>query len=267
MVALSLVMGFTLVGWGQEPSGAESGEQGTATSPKSATTSKSTGADQGWVSLFDGRDLNGWYTFLQKHGKNRDPDRVIAIEDGSIHLYKHAREGSDVVMGYIATEKEYGDYHLRLQYRWGTKKFQPRYQLKRDAGLYYHITGPDAVWPTALQFQIEQTDVGDLLALYGFTVDTWIDPKTREDAQPTYLDPKQGGQSRVLGGRGIGYQKRLPGDFEVQDWNTIEVIARGDTTVHVLNGHVVNQGHNIRYRDPKTDGPTTRPITQGRIAL
>jgi hypothetical protein len=267
MLALSLVMSFTLVGWGQEPNGAGSGQQGTATSPKSASTKKSAAADEGWVSLFDGRDLNGWYTFLQKHGKNHDPDRVIAIEDGSIHLYKHAREGSEVVMGYIATEKEYGDYHLRLQYRWGTKKFQPRYQLKRDAGLYYHITGPDAVWPTALQFQIQQTDVGDLLALYGFTVDTWIDPKTREDAQPTYLDPKQGGRVRVLGGRGIGYQKRLPGDFEVQDWNTIEVIARGDTTVHLLNGHVVNQGHNIRYRDPKTDGSTTRPITQGRIAL
>ena len=25
-------------------------------------------------------------------------------------------------MGYIATEKEYGNYHLRLQYRWGGKK-------------------------------------------------------------------------------------------------------------------------------------------------
>jgi hypothetical protein len=205
---------------------------------------------------------------LQKHGKDRDPDRVITIEDGTIHLYKHAREGSEVVMGYIATEREYGDYHLRLQYRWGTKKFQPRYQLKRDAGLYYHITGPDAVWPTALQFQIEETVAGDLLALYGVTVDTWIDPKTRADAQPTYLDPKQGGQSRVLGGRGIGYQKRLPGDLELPGWNTVEVIAHGDTTVHILNGHVVNQGQKIRYRDPKAESPTTtRPITQGRIAL
>ena len=172
-----------------------------------------------------------------------------------------------MVMGYIATEKEHGDYHLRLQYRWGTKKFQPRYKLKRDAGLYYHIIGPDAVWPTALQFQIEETVAGDLLALYGFTVDTWIDPKTREAAQPTYLDPKQGGQPRVLGGRGIGYQKRLPGDLELPGWNTVEVIANGDTTVHLLNGHVVNQGQKIRYHDPKTVGNTTRPITQGRIAL
>ena len=25
-------------------------------------------------------------------------------------------------MGYIATEKEYGNYHLRLQYRWGDQE-------------------------------------------------------------------------------------------------------------------------------------------------
>jgi hypothetical protein len=219
-----------------------------------------------WVRLFNGHNLDGWYTFLQKHGKNRDPDRVITIEDGAIHLYKHATDGSEVVMGYISTDEEYGDYHLRLQYRWGDKKFQPRYQLKRDAGLYYHITGPDAVWPTALQFQIEQTDVGDLLALYGFMVDTWIDPKTKNEPHATFQDPGQGGERQVLGGRGIGYQKRLKGPFERDGWNTVEIVVRGESTAHILNGHVVNRGRNIRYADPKVPG-SIRPVTRGRIAL
>jgi hypothetical protein len=99
------------------------------------------------------------------------------------------------------------------------------------------------------------------------TLDTWIDPKTRENAQPAFLDPTHGGQERVLGGRGIAYQKHLAGEWELPEWNTVEVIAHGDTTVHLLNGHVVNQGLKVRYRDPKTDGSTTRPITRGRIAL
>ena len=219
-----------------------------------------------WVALFNGRNLDGWYTFLQKHGKNSDPDRVITIEDGAIHLYKDAADASRVVMGYIGTEKEYGNYHLRLQYRWGTKKFEPRYKLKRDAGLYYHILGPDAVWPRSLQFQIEQTNVGDLIALYGLTVDTWIDPKTRGDDMAKYQGPEQGGEPRVLGGRGIGYQKHLAGAFEIDGWNTVEVITRGDTTVHTLNGHVVNQGRNVRLVDPEKPG-SSRPITHGRIAI
>ncbi len=221
---------------------------------------------EGWTPLFNGRDLDGWYTFLQVHGKDRDPDRVVTIEDGTIHLYKFADDGSRVVMGYIATEQEFGDYHLRWQYRWGVKKFEPRYQLKRDAGLYYHIQGKDAVWPQALQFQIQQTDVGDLLALYGFQLDTWIDPRTRGEDQATFLGLEEGGEPAVLGGKGIGYQKRLPGRFEVEGWNTAEVIAKGDATVHILNGHVVNRGRKIRIVDPEKPDQA-RMVSRGRIAL
>ena len=191
---------------------------------------------------------------------------MITIEDGTIRLYKHASEGSDVVMGYIATEREYGDYHLRFQYRWGTKKFQPRYQLKRDAGLYYHILGPDAVWPTALQFQIEETDVGDLIALYGFTLDTWIDPQHARERTAGLSRPKEGGQERILGGA-ASPTRNIWQEWELPEWNTAEVIAHGDTTVRFLNGHVVNQGLKVRYRDPKIDGSTIRPIIRGRIAL
>jgi hypothetical protein len=224
-------------------------------------------ASDRWVSLFNGRDLEGWYTFLQEHGKNRDPDHVITIEDGAIHLYKDAPDASRVVMGYIATEKEFGNYHLRVQYRWGTKKFEPRYKLKRDAGLYYHITGPDAVWPRSLQFQIEETNVGDLIALYGIAVDSWIDPKTRSAAQPIYQSRKDGGEPHVLGGgRGIAYQRRLPGALEVGDWNTIEVVARGDSITHILNGHVVNEGRRVRLVDLSNPG-SARSVTRGRIAL
>ena len=217
--------------------------------------------------LFNGRDLTGWYTFLQKHGKNSDPDRVITIEDGAIHLYKHAAEGSTVVMGYIGTEKEYGDYHFRFQFRWGTKKFEPRLALKRDAGFYYHILGPDAVWPRALQYQVEQTNVGDLIALYGFQLDTTTDPKTFDEKIPTFQPADASGKPRVMGGKGIAYQGHLAGDFEIDGWNTAEVIAKGDTTTHILNGKVVNEGRNIRLVDPDKPSAPPRTIIRGRVAL
>jgi hypothetical protein len=255
MLALSLVMSLVLPGQGKEP------DAGRGAGPAAVAP-----GNERWIPLFNGRDLSGWYTFLQQHGKNRDPDRVVTVEDNAIRLYRHAADGGTVVMGYIATEKEYANYHLRFQYRWGTRKFPPRAALKRDAGLYYHLNGPDAIWPRALQFQIQQTDVGDLIALHGLQVDTWIDPKTRDADPPVFLAPERGGQERVLGGRGIAYQKRLPGDFEVEGWNTAEVIAAGDTTTHVLNGHVVNKGRNIRLVEPE-DLRLPRPIPRGRIAL
>lgn len=260
VLCLTLAAGIGLAGLGN---GKGAGERAAAVR---ADGSQPAQAKERWEPLFNGRDLTGWYTFLQKHGKDSDPDHIIVIEDSAIHLYKDSPDASQVAMGYISTEKEYGNYHLRFQYRWGTKKFQPRYALKRDAGLYYHLNGPDAVWPRGLQFQIEQTNVGDLIALFGFALDTWIDPKTRGEDQPTFQDPEKGGQPRVLGGKGIAYQKHLAGTFEVDEWNTIEVIAKGDSTVHILNGHVVNRGEKVRFTDPEKPG-STGPVTKGRIAL
>ncbi len=261
---------MTMIGWEPQRGRCDDGSRPPETSAKAAGQAFATTGQspKQWAPLFNGRNLDGWYTFLQKHGKNSDPDHVITIENDTIHLYKSAADGSRVVMGYIGTEKEYGNYHLRLQYRWGSKKFEPRYKLNRDAGLYYHILGPDAVWPRGMQFQIEQTNVGDLLAIYGLQVDSWIDPKTKSSRMPTYLSPEQGGLPHVVRGKTLGYQRHLAGQFEVDGWNTVEVIAKDDTVIHKLNGQIINQGQNVRLIDPKAKASAKpEPITRGRIAL
>ena len=224
----------------------------------------------GWTPLFNGEDLAGWYTFMQEHGRNSDPDGIVTVEDGAIHLYKGFADGTKVVMGYIATEKEYGDYHLRLQYRWGANKFEPRHALKRDAGVYYHLTGPDVVWPRAFQYQVEETNVGDLLALFGMKVDAWIDPTTRDapppPGYPTFLPPDRGGEPRVLGLKPIDYQHRAAEAVERDGWNDVEIRAEGDRITHLLNGVVVNRGVASRFDDPEKPGNPV-PLTKGRIAL
>ncbi|NUM54852.1 MAG: DUF1080 domain-containing protein [Candidatus Hydrogenedentes bacterium] len=219
----------------------------------------------GWEPLFNGKDLTGWYTFLQQLGKGADPDQVVSVEDGVIHLYKHAPQGGNVVMGYISTETEFENYHLRIEYKWGGKTFEPRLALPRDAGVYYHIVGDDAVWPKSLQYQIQVDDVGDLIALYGVACDTWIDPATKADEMATFLDSIDGGEARTLGGPGIAYQKRR-GMYELEGWNTLEIICHGSTSMHILNGKLVNRCENIRYADHESGAPP-RPLSKGRIAL
>jgi putative membrane-bound dehydrogenase-like protein len=219
----------------------------------------------GWQPLFNGRNLDGWYTFLQQHGRNADPDHIVTIDDGVIHLYRDTANGSRVVKGYIATKKQYGNYHLRLQYRWGEKKFEPRAAMPRDAGLYYHMAGDDAVWPAGLQYQIQQGNTGDLLALFGLQADSWIDPATRDLKTRTFRDSKLGGLPVVFGGSGISYQTRSVMN-ELAGWNNLEVIARGSSVTHVLNGKTVNRCENARKIDAAV--PThSSPVTQGKIAL
>src|SRR5205085_1999598 len=107
------------------------------------------------------------------------------------------------VMGYLATQEEFENYHLRFEFKWGEKQFQPRLESKPDAGLYYHIAGADAVWPKSLQYQIQRGDVGDLLALYGVQADSWMDPATANNPEHSFLDAADGGQPVTFGGTGI----------------------------------------------------------------
>jgi hypothetical protein len=220
-----------------------------------------------WRRLFNGKDLEGWYLFLQKYGRDNDPEKVVTVENGELHIYKDARNGDEVVMGYIGTKESLSDYHLRLHYRWGRKQFKPRFLYKPDAGIYYHHVSEDLVWPQALQFQVELNDVGDLLTVGAIKIDTTIDPKTQTEEWQEYLPADRGGRPYSTVGRGVTYTRRSE-NFERDGWNTLELICKGDEAVQVVNGHVVNRCSKIRQRDT-TDAAKESwvPLTGGRILL
>src|SRR2546430_6468708 len=79
-------------------------------------------AGQPWQRLFNGQNIDGWYIVLGKNRTN-DPNHLVRVENGAIHMYKDAADGSPQPAGYVATEKEYSNYHLRLEYKWGAKRF------------------------------------------------------------------------------------------------------------------------------------------------
>src|SRR5205823_12491249 len=87
--------------------------------------------------------------------------------------------------GYLATGREYSNYHVRLRYRWGQKRFVPRAQDKRDAGLLYHFQGPDVIWPRSVESQIQEGDTGDIFLVSGTGTSTTIDPRSGD---PQYLE-------------------------------------------------------------------------------
>ena len=64
---------------------------------------------------------------------------------------------------YIATEKKYSKFRLTLEFKWGEKKYPPRENAKRDAGILYHVDlySGDKIWPRSLEYQIQEGDCGD----------------------------------------------------------------------------------------------------------
>ncbi len=215
--------------------------------------------------LWNGKDLTGWYLFLQDSPPGEDPHRVVTIENGKIHAYAHDRNGAKVAMGYMGTKEQLSDYHLRLEYQWGKKQFPPRYLYKPDAGIYFHHVDKDLIWPQAMQCQVELNGVGDLLTVGAIRINSTIDPTTRTDDWQEFLPTTEGGEPFTTKGEGVTYTRKRA-NHEQDGWNRVDLICRGDEAAVLVNGVLVNRCTKIERRDP--DNPQAwLPLTGGRILL
>ena len=217
-----------------------------------------------WRRLFDGRSLAGW-TFFQQGVGAVDHRRAVSIEDGTLHFLGPRYAGRDAPPGHIATEEAWGDYHLRLDYRYGERRWPPRALQRRNSGILYHM-GPetDRLFPDCVEFQLEEGDVGDAItvntrALAGPSLGgTPLWPDWIPAFPATYQEPVEAG--------GLRRQwHRHAGEFEkLDDWNRVDLYAFGDQAAHLVNGRIVT----TLFRMVGT-GPDGRPVplTSGRIAL
>jgi hypothetical protein len=66
-------------------------------------------AKDGFVPLFNGKDFTGWRKFVDPQS-NADPDMVWTVRDGVVVCAGRPN-------GYLITDKEYGNFVLRVQWR------------------------------------------------------------------------------------------------------------------------------------------------------
>ena len=250
-------------------------------------TGKLSAAEPAWQPLFNGKDLTGWETYLGKPnaasnvpdlkrdekgvylepiGKNRDPFNNFSVVsmDGrpAIHI---SGEG----FGMMTTKENFGNYRLRLQFKWGAKKWPPREQAPRDSGLLYHVHGEPArssgVWPACVELQIQERDCGDLYAII-----TRLTVPAREETTPDnkklyHYDPAgqptDFKQEKPIGNRCIRLEDA---EKPAGEWNTIELVCFGGDSIHIVNGKVV-----MRLKDARQqgDGGAWVPLASGHICL
>lgn len=208
----------------------------------------------GWESLFNGTDLSGWYSYLPSQGINHDPEGVFRAENGVLHVLGVENKG-EREFGYLATERSYENYHLRLEFRWGGKRFAPRSNKKRDSGVIYHFTGRDQVWPQGVEYQIQEGDTGDFWLLGGTTLTTTVEsvhpdePRYEQNGLP--YTSRRGDFVRII----------KDGTYESgSDWNTVDIIVRGDTATHLINGRANNRAYSLH-------APSGAALTGGKILL
>src|ERR1017187_5256444 len=77
------------------------------------------------IKLFNGKDLTNFYTYLQGIGKNKDEKGVFTVKDGAIRV-------SGENYGCFTTEKEFENYHLIVEFKWGEKTWGSRAKATID---------------------------------------------------------------------------------------------------------------------------------------
>ncbi len=242
----------------------------------------------GWTSLWNDKDLDGWTTWMQRPsassevpglkrdadgsylepiGSGRDPLGVFTVSpdvDG-----RSAIRISGEAFGELRTTASFTDYHLKLQFKWGEKKWPPRDRptTARDSGLLYRVhAAPGAegrTWARSIELQIQEHDVGDLYAVGSAIA---VRAKPRADTQPTLYDYDPAGewtffsQSQGASGRCV---KQPDNEKPTGEWNTVELVVFHDDSIHIVNGKVVMRLHGPLRID--ADVPT--PVTSGPIIL
>lgn len=217
------------------------------------------------IQLLNGKDLSKFYSWLTDD-RYEDPRGVFTIQDDGI-----LRISGDGFGGLI-TKQEYANYHLVMEYRWGTKTWRNRKDRARDSGLLLHCQGPDgnyggtkenpSPWMNSIECQIIEGGVGDILVLQGKdedgkTLEASVTAEVTRDRDGEPVWTKGAKQEQFTKGRinwygrdpdwkdVIGNRGKQDVDSPGQEWTTVECFCSGDTLTYRVNGTIVNRATDV----------------------
>lgn len=199
-------------------------------------------------------------------GLNNDVKKVFStiIENGETVL-----KVSGEILGGLITKEVYGNYHLKTQFKWGNKKWEPRLDRKMDSGILYHSQGVHGAfwnaWMQSVEFQVQEGDCGDFYTLGGVYGDIPSKEVIQTNGKKQYTYNAKSTLNTFKREKGFASYVKKSTSYEKPkgEWNTLELICFGDTSLHIVNGHVVNMVKNIRY---DINGKTL-PIESGKIQI
>jgi len=240
-------------------------------------------ADGGWRSLFNGKDLTGWESYLgvpppsvgipgMERGADGKYSKPLGVDNDPLHAFSVVEvDGAPAIrlsgplQGGLTTIESFSNYHLKFQFKWGGRRKDQRADQRRNSGFLYHAFGvPGAVkgrWMNSHQLQIAEGQTGDYIAM----------GTAAADIHARAIDAKHHAYDEAAGMVSFGndepagpYCNRAGQDYEkpAGDWNTLEIICLGDTCIQVVNGHVT-----MRIASRRQDGKNYVPLTAGRLEL
>jgi hypothetical protein len=194
------------------------------------------------IVLFDGHSLAAFDTFIRGEGLNVDTTHIFRVENGVVHV-------SGQGFGYFITKQRFHDYRLHAEFKWGDSTFLEKKGKARDSGILYHVQGPDKVWPRSLELQIQEGATGDM----------WLTDSAAANTRDGARINSRPGNGTMIARFGKGAWKDVVGyrdpNGEIErplgEWNEVELVVRGDTARHYVNGKLVNEVTHLFPSDGK----------------
>lgn len=208
------------------------------------------------VSLFDGNNLDAWYTFIQDRGRNQDPKQVFQVVDGILQI-------SGEEWGCITTKNPYDNYVLKATFRWTGETFGDRKTKARDSGILIHSQGADGgyngIWMHGIEVQIIEGGTGDFIVVGDGTPSFGISSPVihKEPGDARVFDPS-GNWERIHRGRinwfgrspqwsdTIDFRGKQDVELDVGEWNDLKIQVWECNVAVYLNDKLVNFARDVR---------------------
>ena len=165
--------------------------------------------------------------------------------------------------GCITTNKEFENYHLVTEFKWGEIVFEPRKEKARDSGILLHSQGEDGskngIWIHSIECQVIEGGTGDFIVVGDgsdkFQITSTVASEKQGDSYVFQLD----GKPETINSGRINWFARdaewkdvfdFRGENDVErpvgEWNKLECIVLNGTISIYLNGILVNKATNVK---------------------
>ncbi len=131
-----------------------------STSALYALGQSATKSDENWISLFNGKNLDGWKVKIRGYELGENFGNTFRVEHGVMKVRYDRYEKFDGRFGHIFYEDKFSHYKIRLEYRFVGKQCPggPGWAL-RNSGIMLHCQPPETMekdqeFPVCIEVQL-----------------------------------------------------------------------------------------------------------------
>jgi hypothetical protein len=219
------------------------------------TVSSLVAQDAEWVSLFNGKNLDGWTPKIKGYETGENYGNTFRVENGVIKVSYDQYKQFDSKFGHLFYKDKFSHYNLRLEYRFLGEQIKggPAWAL-RNSGIMFHCQSPQSMrkdqdFPVSIEYQ--------LLGGNG------------KDARTTgnMCSP---GTNIVMNGKLITQHcvNSKSKTYHGEQWVKAELQVRGSGKVkHIINGEVVMEYEQPQLDPKDKDGAALIKAANGKLLL